>query len=247
MNEFLVAAGGCLLAGVMTTLHPCPFTTNMASVSMLIGWSTRGRKRGFTFFFFIAGYLCAYLLLAILLSSGSLSIPRINNILQILVHLFLGPSLILIGMLLADLLNLNRLYHGRILSRIRTENWSGFSAFPFGILIALRHIFRYHGPACSRSSSTHPFPPPLCTGCFGTTDHYQCIDDPGSASEQEQLYCKVSSGNKWLDPDPDRDHPDSQEYLPYLRPPLLMSGVNGSWPGTSLQNRGPAIPARRTG
>jgi cytochrome c-type biogenesis protein len=137
MNEFLVAAGGCLLAGVMTTLHPCPFTTNIASVSMLIGWSTRGRKRGLTLFFFIAGYLFSYLLLAILLSSGSLSIPRINNILQILVHLFLGPSLILVGMLLADLLNLNRLYHGRILSRIRSENWSGFSAFPFGILIAL--------------------------------------------------------------------------------------------------------------
>lgn len=137
MNDLLVAAGGCLLAGAMTTLHPCPFTTNIASVSMLIGWSSGRRKRGPTLFFFITGYLFSYMLLAIVLSSGSLSVSRISNTLQILVHLFMGPSLILIGMLLADLLNLNRLYRGRILSRIRSENWSGFSAFPFGILIAL--------------------------------------------------------------------------------------------------------------
>jgi cytochrome c-type biogenesis protein len=137
MNEFIVAAGGCLLAGVMTTLHPCPVTTNMASISLLIGWTTKGRRRGLTLFSFVTGYLLSYLLLAILLSSGSISIPRISNLLQVLVHLFMGPSLILIGMLLADLLNLNRLYHGRILSRIRSENWSGISAFPFGFIVAL--------------------------------------------------------------------------------------------------------------
>jgi len=104
---------------------------------MLIGSSSRGRRRGFTLFYFIAGYLCSYLILAILLSSGSLSIPRISNILQVLVNYFMGPILILTGMLMADLLNLNRLYRGRILSHMRSMNWTGISAFPFGLLIAL--------------------------------------------------------------------------------------------------------------
>jgi len=137
MNEFFVAAGGCILAGLLTTFHPCPLTTNVASVSMLIGSSSRGRKRGFTLFYFISGYLFSYLILAVFLSSGSLSIPIISNILQVVVNYFIGPILVLTGMLMADLLNLNRLYRGRILSNISSMNWSGFSAFPFGLMIAI--------------------------------------------------------------------------------------------------------------
>ncbi|MCH7658874.1 MAG: hypothetical protein IIB05_11230 [Bacteroidetes bacterium] len=137
MNELILASGACFLAGIMSTIHPCPLTTNIASVSMLTGWSVRRRNTGLTLFFFICGYLFSYLIIAILLSSGALSVPRISYILQIMVNYFLGPVLVLIGMLLSDLLNLNRLYKGRILSFIRSRNWSGFYAFPFGSMIAL--------------------------------------------------------------------------------------------------------------
>ena len=121
----------------MTSVHPCPLTTNIASVSMLTGWSARDRSTNLTLFFFICGYLSSYLVIAILLSSGALSIPRISYVLQIMVNYFLGPVLVLIGMLLADLLNLNRFYKGRILLFIRSRNWSGLHAFPFGSMIAL--------------------------------------------------------------------------------------------------------------
>lgn len=137
MSEILIASGACVLAGIMTTFHPCPLTTNIASVSMLIGSSARGKTRGLTLFLFIFGYLFSYLILAVLLSSGVLSIPRISYLLQVMVNYFIGPTLVLIGMLLTDLMNLNRLYKGRILSYIRSENWSGFYAFPFGAIIAL--------------------------------------------------------------------------------------------------------------
>jgi len=137
MNEFITASSVCILAGIMTTMHPCPMTTNIASLSMLTGWSARSRRTGKTLIFFVCGYLCSYLLIAILLSSGALSLPRISFVLQMLMNYFLGPVLILIGMLLSDLLNLNRFYRGRILSRIRARNWSGFYAFPFGSMVAL--------------------------------------------------------------------------------------------------------------
>jgi cytochrome c-type biogenesis protein len=137
MNEFMMASGACVLAGIMTTFHPCPLTTNIASVSMLIGWSARGRKRGLTLLLFILGYLFTYLIVAMLLSSGALSVPSISYLLQITVNSFIGPALILVGMLLADLMNLNRIYKGRILLYIRSMNWSGFYAFPFGAMIAL--------------------------------------------------------------------------------------------------------------
>jgi cytochrome c-type biogenesis protein len=137
MEELILTSGACILAGIMTTIHPCPLTTNIASVSMLTGWSSRRRNTGLTLFFFICGYLFSYLMIAILLSSGALTIPRISYVLQIIVNYFLGPILVLIGMLLADFLNLNRFYKGRILVFIRSRNWSGFYAFPFGSMIAL--------------------------------------------------------------------------------------------------------------
>ena len=137
MNEFIPASGVCILAGIMTTMHPCPMTTNIASLSMLTGWSARSRNTGLTLFFFVCGYLSSYLLIAMLLSSGALSVPRISYVLQMLVNYFLGPVLILIGMLMSDLLDLNRFYKGRILSHIRSRNWSGFYAFPFGSMVAL--------------------------------------------------------------------------------------------------------------
>ena len=113
MNEFMMASGACVLAGIMTTFHPCPLTTNIASVSMLIGWSAMGRKRGLTLLLFILGYLFTYLIVAMLLSSGALSVPSISFLLQITVNSFIGPALILVGMLLADLMNLNRIYRHR--------------------------------------------------------------------------------------------------------------------------------------
>jgi len=137
MSEIILASGACLLAGIMTTVHPCPMTTNIASVSMLIGWSARQRNTGMTLFYFICGYLFSYLIIAIFLSSGALSIPQISYALQVVVNFFIGPLLVLIGMLLADLMNLNRLYKGKILTNIRSRNWSGLSAFPFGVMIAL--------------------------------------------------------------------------------------------------------------
>jgi cytochrome c-type biogenesis protein len=137
MNEFLAASGMCVLAGILTTFHPCPLTTNVAAVTLLTGWAGPGYNRRITLPLFIAGYLTSYLVLAVLLTTGALSIPRINYFLQVLVNLMMGPLLILVGMLLADLLRLNRLYRGRILSGLRSMNWSGFSAFPFGMLIAL--------------------------------------------------------------------------------------------------------------
>ena len=92
MSEVILASGACVLAGIMTTVHPCPLTTNIASVSLLTGWPARRSNKGLTLFFFICGYLFSYMVIAVLLSSGALSIPRISYALQVLVNYFLGPE-----------------------------------------------------------------------------------------------------------------------------------------------------------
>ncbi len=131
MNEIIMTYGAVFLAGIMTSLHPCPLSTNAASVSMLIGWSTRRQERGTTLFFFVLGYLFSYSVIAMLINTGAKSIPGISYVLQTMVNYLIGPVLILVGMLMADLLNLNRFHKGRIFKRIRSMSWSGFYAFPF--------------------------------------------------------------------------------------------------------------------
>lgn len=57
--------------------------------------------------------------------------------LQNSVRLFIGPVLILVGMVLADLLPLNRFYSGKIFKWLKRKRWKGFYALPMGALLAL--------------------------------------------------------------------------------------------------------------
>jgi cytochrome c biogenesis protein CcdA len=52
-------------------------------------------------------------------------------------RLFLGPVLILVGMILADLLHLNRFYSGKIFLWLKKKQWSGIYALPMGAILAL--------------------------------------------------------------------------------------------------------------
>ncbi len=137
MSDFFLACGSCLLAGFLTTIHPCPLTTNVASISFLSGLTTNRKKIVPVVIYFICGYLITYLLLGIAVSSGLFSIPKLSAGLQKGINIFLGPVLIFSGMLLADIFNMQKLYKGRILKYLETKNWTGMKAFPFGVLIAL--------------------------------------------------------------------------------------------------------------
>lgn len=137
MNELILSAAGCFVLGIMTTVHPCPLTTNIAAVSMLTGWSRKSPKAMWVFISFIAGYLVSFLGLSIIIATGVLTIPVLNDFLHTVFFIFLGPLLILVGMLIADLLNLNRYYTGAILRWIEKRHWSGIYALPMGVLIGL--------------------------------------------------------------------------------------------------------------
>lgn len=137
MIDSYLVVGSCFLAGVLTTLHPCPLTTNIASVTLLSGWSVKNKNTGLTSVFFILGYIFSFLVLSIIISSGFLSIPLISLSLQTNISLLLGPYLILVGMILCDLIQLQSLYKGRIFNHFKNKRYTGIQAFPFGSLIAL--------------------------------------------------------------------------------------------------------------
>ena len=137
MNELIIAAGSCFLIGLMTTLHPCPLTTNIAAVTMLTGWSKRQNKGLVTALFFILGYVCCYAVLAMLLSFTSLSFELIANTIQKVFGKFLGIIFIIVGMLLTDLLQLNKFYKAGFLKWAQKRDWTAIQAFPLGLIIAL--------------------------------------------------------------------------------------------------------------
>ncbi len=137
MNEFIMACGSCFIAGFLTTIHPCPLTTNIASISFLSGLTANRKKTASVVSFFVAGYLIAYLFLGIVISSGLLSISSLSIRLQRSINLFLGPVLIFTGMLQAKFIHLPPLFKGKIMKYLQSRKWQGIEGLPFGILVAL--------------------------------------------------------------------------------------------------------------
>ena len=107
MTEYLVGLGSALWLGVLTSISPCPLATNIAAISYI------GRKVGNSRQVFLTGLLytlgrtAAYLALAVVLVASVLSVPQIAMFLQKYMHLVLGPILIIVGMFLLGLIELN--------------------------------------------------------------------------------------------------------------------------------------------
>ncbi len=107
MTEFLLAAGSALWLGVLTSISPCPLATNIAAISYI------GRRVGNTQHVMLAGLLytvgrvVAYVGLAFLLVSTALSVPGVSHFLQKYIHLLLGPALVIVGMFLVGLIEIN--------------------------------------------------------------------------------------------------------------------------------------------
>ena len=137
MTDFILACGSCFLAGMMTTLHPCPVSTNIASVSFLSGLTSNKNRGRSVIAFFVIGYLISYLLIGIIISSGLLSIPSLSLKLQGGISIFIGPVLIIIGMIMTDILKLQKLYRGRLIKYLQSRQWGTTGSLLFGMIVAL--------------------------------------------------------------------------------------------------------------
>jgi len=107
MTEYVVGIGSALWLGILTSISPCPLATNIAAISYI------GRKVGNSRQVFLTGLLytlgrtVAYLALAVVLVASVLSVPQIAMFLQKYMHLVLGPILIIVGMFLLGLIELD--------------------------------------------------------------------------------------------------------------------------------------------
>lgn len=138
MTEILLAAGSALWLGVLTSISPCPLATNIAAISYI------GRRVDNTQHVLLAGLLytmgrvVAYVGLAFLLISTALSVPGVSLFLQKYMHLLLGPTLIVVGMFLVGLIEIN--FGGSGVSETvkqRIDRLGIWGALALGVLFAL--------------------------------------------------------------------------------------------------------------
>jgi len=138
MSEFFLAAASVLWLGVLTSISPCPLATNIAAISYI------GRRVDNTRSVLVAGLLytlgrmAAYLGLAFVLLATALTVPQVSMFLQKYMHMLLGPTLILVGMFLVELIQVN-LGGGGVSERLKktVDALGVWGALLLGVVFAL--------------------------------------------------------------------------------------------------------------
>ena len=138
MSEIFVGLGTALWLGILTSITPCPLATNIAAISFI------GKRVDSPLKVFSAGVLytlgrtLTYLALGVIIVAGLLSVPSASHFLQTYMNRILGPVLIIAGMFLLELIELNlfRIGVGDGM-RDRAERYGVWGAGLLGILFAL--------------------------------------------------------------------------------------------------------------
>ncbi|MCO6043934.1 aromatic aminobenezylarsenical efflux permease ArsG family transporter [Aeoliella sp. ICT_H6.2] len=138
MTQWWLAAGSALWLGVLTSISPCPLATNIAAISYIGRRVDNPRRVLLAGLLYTIGRVVAYVGLALLLVGTALSVPGVSLFLQKYMHLLLGPTLILVGMLLVGLIEIN-LGGGGISesARQRIDRLGIWGALVLGVLFAL--------------------------------------------------------------------------------------------------------------
>ena len=107
MNEYFAAILTAFWLGILTSISPCPLATNIAAISYI---GRRVAEPGKTLqagLLYTLGRTVAYLVIGILLVSSLLSAPILSHLLQKYMNRFLGPILILVGLVLLNVIRLS--------------------------------------------------------------------------------------------------------------------------------------------
>jgi cytochrome c biogenesis protein CcdA len=134
----LIAIFTALWLGILTAISPCPLTTNIAAISFISKNIECPYKTILAGLLYVVGRIITYAVLGFIVVSGLLAVPSIANFLQHSINKFMGPILIIVGLILLNIIKLNfslRVNHDRFKKFAETSNFLG--AFLLGIIFAL--------------------------------------------------------------------------------------------------------------
>ena len=101
MKDLLLAASAFWL-GILTILSPCTIAANTAAFSFLVQSFSDWKRLLRASVSYTLGRMAAYILLGYGLVSGFLSIPGVSSGLMVDFNRFLGPLLVIVGVLILD-------------------------------------------------------------------------------------------------------------------------------------------------
>lgn len=138
MNSILLASATSMWLGILTSISPCPLATNIAAISYIGRKSEHRRDILLSGLLYTAGRALAYVVIAFIIVSSLLAAPSVSNFLQAQMGKVLGPALIIAGMFLLGLLNVNirSLGVGEKLQN-KVDRYGIVSALPLGAVFAL--------------------------------------------------------------------------------------------------------------
>ncbi len=139
MDSFFFTAGSALWLGILTAISPCPMATNIAAISYIARRVENPRRVLLTGLLYTLGRMVAYVVVGMLVVWSILSIPQVSNSLQKIMHLLLGPVLILVGIFILGLLNFSASSSSGLSERLgrRVETFGLWGAGLLGIVFAL--------------------------------------------------------------------------------------------------------------
>lgn len=100
MDALLIAVGSAFWLGLLTSISPCPLATNIVAVSYVGKRVESPRQVILAGLLFTLGRLVTYVTLGIIVVSSLLAVPEVALFLQRSMNKFLGPILIVVGLLL---------------------------------------------------------------------------------------------------------------------------------------------------
>jgi cytochrome c biogenesis protein CcdA len=93
--------------GILTSVSPCPLATNIAAISFISQRITHKNIVFLSGIIYTIGRSITYIAIGFLIAEALVSIPVLSDFLQRYINKILGISLIIVGMVLLELLQIN--------------------------------------------------------------------------------------------------------------------------------------------
>lgn len=138
MTELFIGAISALWLGILTSVSPCPLTSNILAISFVSRRVDKPGKVLVAGFLYTLGRVLAYVVLGCALVFSLVAIPAVSQFLQKYMTKLLGPILIVAGMFLTNLLSFTPKGHGisdHLQKRVEQSEYVG--SLLLGILFAL--------------------------------------------------------------------------------------------------------------
>ena len=133
-----IAILSALWLGILTAISPCPLATNIAAISFISKNIESPYRAVWAGLLYTLGRVLTYVILGFIVVGGLLAVPSVANFLQHSITKFIGPLLIIIGLLLLNVFKLNFSFgvkHEKFQEFAETSTFLG--AFLLGIIFAL--------------------------------------------------------------------------------------------------------------